>query len=46
MMESGKYGREWYDDSFKGAPSSKPILKEDHLLGHNVNHQGEAGQKA
>jgi hypothetical protein len=20
--------------------------KEDHLLGHNVNHQGEAGEKA
>jgi hypothetical protein len=46
MMESGKYGRERYDDSIKGVPSSKPIPKEDHLLGHNVNHQGEAGKKA
>jgi hypothetical protein len=24
----------------------KPIPEEDHLLGHNVNHQGETGQKA
>ena len=31
---------------FKGFPSSKPIPKEDHLLGNNVNHQGEARQKA
>ena len=30
---------------FKGVPSSKPIPKENHLLGHNVNHQGEAGKR-
>jgi hypothetical protein len=26
----------------KGIPISKPIPKENHLLGHNVNHQGKA----
>jgi hypothetical protein len=46
MMKSGKYGRERYHWLFKGVPSSKPIPKEDHLLGHNVNHQGETGKKA
>jgi hypothetical protein len=46
MMESGKYGREWYDGSLREFHGSKPIPKENHLLGHNVNHQGEAGKKA
>jgi hypothetical protein len=45
-MKSGKYGWEQYDGFFKGVPSSKPIPKEDHLLGNNVNHQGETGKKA
>jgi hypothetical protein len=26
---------------FKGTPSSKPVPKGGHLLGLNVNHQGE-----
>jgi hypothetical protein len=42
MMENGKYGP-WL---IKGFPNRKPIPKEYHLLGHNVNHQGEAGKKA
>jgi hypothetical protein len=46
MMESGKYGREWYNVSLREFPSRKPIPKENHLLGNNVNHQGEAGKKA
>jgi hypothetical protein len=46
VMESGKYGRGMIRWLFKGVPSSKPIPKEDHLLGHNVNHQGEVGKKA
>ena len=46
VMESGKYGREWYDGSSREFPSSKPIPKEDNLLGHNVNHQGETWKKA
>jgi hypothetical protein len=29
----------------KGVPNIKPIPKENHLLGNNVNHQGEAGKK-
>jgi hypothetical protein len=45
-MEIGKYGWEWHDDSSKGNPSRKPIPKGDHLLGNNVNHQGETGQRA
>jgi hypothetical protein len=32
--------------ALQGVPSSKPIPEEDHLLGHNVNHLGEIGQKA
>jgi hypothetical protein len=31
---------------FKGVPIRKPIPKEDHLLGHIVNHQGETRKKA
>ena len=45
-MESDKYCREWNDGSSTGPPSSKPIPKGDHLLGHNVNHQGETWQIA
>ena len=45
MMESGKYGREWYNGSLREF-HSKPIPKEDHLLGKNVNHQGEVGKNA
>ena len=45
-MESGKYDREWHDDLSRGPASSKSIPKGDHLLGHNVNHQGEMGQRA
>ena len=45
-MKSGKYGQEWYDGSLRDFPTAKPIPKEDHLLGHNVNHQGEARKKA
>jgi hypothetical protein len=46
LMESGKYGQKWYDGSSREFPSIKPIPKEDHLQGYNVNHQGEAGKKA
>jgi hypothetical protein len=46
VMESGKYGHRMVRWLFKGVPSSKTIPKEDHLLGHNVNHQGEVGKKA
>jgi hypothetical protein len=42
-VESDKYGREWHDELSRGPPSIKPIPKGDHLLGHNVNHQGETG---
>jgi hypothetical protein len=45
-VESGKYGHEWYDDLLRGPLSSKPIPNDDHLLGYNVNHQGETGQRA
>jgi hypothetical protein len=45
-VESGKYDREWHDDLSRGPPSRKPIPKGDHLLGHNVNHQGETGKRA
>jgi hypothetical protein len=45
-VESGKYDREWHDELSRGPPSSKPIPKGDHLLGHNVNHQGETGKRA
>jgi hypothetical protein len=45
MMENGKYGRERYDGSLREFPVANPFPK-NHLLGHNVNHQGEAGKKA
>jgi hypothetical protein len=43
-VESDKYDWEWHDGSPRGPPSRKPIPKGDHLLGHNVNHQGETRQ--
>jgi hypothetical protein len=46
VTESGKYGQRKVPWLFKGVPSSKPIPKEDHLIGHNVNHQGEVGKNA
>jgi hypothetical protein len=45
-MKNDKYDREWHDDLSRRPPSSKPIPKGDHLLGRNVNHQGETGQRA
>jgi hypothetical protein len=45
-MENGKYSREQYDGSLRDLPLANPIPKEDHLLEHNVNHQGEVGKKA
>jgi hypothetical protein len=46
MMENGKYGQGTIQWLIKGVPISKPIPKENHLLGHNFNHQGEEGKKA
>jgi hypothetical protein len=46
MMERGKYGQGTVRWLIKGVSSSKPIPKENHLLGHNVNHQGEAWKNA
>jgi hypothetical protein len=45
-VESVKYGREWYDDLSRGPSNSKHIPKGDHLLGRNVNHQGETGKRS
>jgi hypothetical protein len=45
-VESGKYDREWNNDLSRGPPSTKTIFKGDHLLGHNVKHQGEIGKRA
>jgi hypothetical protein len=44
-MKSGKYVWERYDGSSREFLVAKPIPEEDHLLGHNVNHQGEMGKK-
>jgi hypothetical protein len=40
IMESGNYGEERYDVSLREFPV------EYHLLGNNVNHQGEVGKNA
>jgi hypothetical protein len=46
MVESCKYGRERYDGSLREFLVANPSPRENHFLGHNVNHQGEAGKKA
>lgn len=45
-VEIDKHGQEWKDESLRGPPSRKPIHKGEHLLGQNVNHQGETGKRA
>jgi hypothetical protein len=45
-VENDKYDQEWHDELSRGPPSSKSIPKGDHLLGHNVNHQGETRKKS
>jgi hypothetical protein len=45
-VESGKYGQEQHDALSRGPPNNKTIPEGDHLLGHNVNHQGETRAKS
>jgi hypothetical protein len=46
FSKSDKCDREWYNDLLMTPPSRKPFPKDDHLLGHDVNHQGEKGKRA